>query len=351
MRSPGSLVTVDGSYGEGGGGIVRTALAMAALTQQSVKIAGVRSGTPYPGIDIEDLVIARALAQSCQAEMTGAEIGSDTLTFHPTARPKSLTGVLEFPPGTRKPNALVALSSLIPVLARSGGYSVISCEGETYGTNSLTFDYFSGVGTAAYRKMGLYALPDQVKAGFGRESAGLVSLDIEPSALSGVSWGTRGSLLSCRAVVTTAELPSAIGQRGSAHLELLGRQANVPIAVETSQVQSDRPGAFVTVWAQYERGVGGTTACGQKGVRMETLAQQAFDNLLTWMESDATVDPYVADLMLIPASIAEGETTFKTSRLTSRFLTSVWVVKQFLPIHITVRGKENSPGTVSIHRD
>ncbi len=351
MRSPGSLVAIDGSYGEGGGSIVRTALAMSALTQQSVKIASIRAGTPYPGLDVEDLVIANALAQSCQAECTGLEIGSETLVFHPTSRARSLTGVLEVPTTTRMPNSLIVLSSLLPVLARSGGYSTISCQGETYGTNALTFDYFANVGLYACRKMGIYAFPTLQTASFGRESGGDVSFDIEPSAINGVNWSQRGRLLSCLATVVTAELPNMVGQRGVAHLELMGRGANVPIEAEAIRVSSQRPGAFVTVWAQYENGAAGTTAIGQKGVRMESLAQNAFDNLMTWMSGDASVDPYLADLFLIPAVLAVGETTFKTSRLTQRFLTSVWVVKQFVPIHITVRGKEDSPGTVSIRRE
>lgn len=351
MRSPGSLVAIDGSYGEGGGSIVRTALAMSALTQQSVKISSIRAGTPYPGLDVEDLVIATALAQSCQAESTGLEIGSDTLVFHPTARPRSLTGVLEMPKTTRLPNAMIVLASLLPVLSRSGGYSSITCAGETYGSNALTFDYFAHVGLYACRKLGIYAFPELKMAGFGRESGGEVSIDIEPSAINGINWSQRGRLVSCQATVVTAELPNMVGQRGVAHLELMGRGANVPIEAEAVRVTAQRPGAFVTVWAHYENGTAGTTAIGQKGVRMEALAQNAFDNLMTWMSNDATVDPFLADLILIPAVLAEGETSFKTSRLTQRFLTSVWVVKQFVPIHITVRGKEDTPGTVSIRRE
>ncbi len=348
MRSPGSLVTIDGSYGEGGGGTVRTALAMSALTQQSVKIASVRSGTPYPGLDVEDLAIAKAIAQSCQAECTGLEIGGDTLVFHPTARPRSLTGILEVPDSNRTPNTLVVLSSLLPVLARSHGYSAITCEGETYGSNVLTYDYFANVALYAYRKLGLYAFPDQRLSGFGRESRGEVSLDIEPSAITGINWATRGRLVQCRAAVTTAELPSAVGMRGVSHLELMGKTIGIPIEAEAIRTHGDRQGAYVTVWAQFEAAAAGFTAMGQKGVRIESLAQHAFDALMTWMEGDATVDPYLADLLLIPAILADGDTTFKTSRLTGRFLTSVWVAKQFVPIHVTVRGKEDSPGTVTV---
>ncbi len=68
------------------------------------------------------------------------------------------------------------------------------------------------------------------------------------------------------------------------------------------------------------------------------------------MKTDATVDPYLADQLLLAAISAEGETTFKTSSLTQRFLTMAWVIKQFVPIHITVKGKEGDPGLVTIKR-
>lgn len=350
MATAGSLVALDGSHGEGGGGLFRTALAMSALTQQSVKITGIRSGTAFPGMDVEDVVLARALATSCDGECVGLELGSDTLVFHPTARPCNLNGQLEAPEGPRKANALVVLSSLLGVLGKAGAYSSIACSGETYGANALTYDYFANVSLYACRKMGLYAFTEQARAGFGRESDGLVTMDIEPSGIDHLDWGMRGKLVGCKAVVSTSQLPSAIGQRGVAHLSNLAGNFGLPIEVDWKDVPSDRPGAFVTVWALYEHGAGGATSIGQKGLRVEALAQSAFQTLTKWMETDSTVDPHLPDQILIPAVLAEGDVTFKTSRLTSRFLTSVWVVKQFLPIHLTVRGKEDGPGVVTIRR-
>ena len=96
--------------------------------------------------------------------------------------------------------------------------------------------------------------------------------------------------------------------------------------------------------------MGGATAMGQRALRIETLAHTAFEGMLEWLGTDATVDPYLADQILIPGCMADGETTFRTSRLTERLLTSIWVIKQFLPIHITVRGTENHPGVIAIKR-
>ncbi len=346
MPSAGALVTIDGAHGEGGGALLRTALTMAALTQQPVRVNNVRGGTKYPGLDPEDLTLLRALVHACAAEVTGAEQGSGTLSFLPTRAPRGVPDRVETfrNEGKRGANAPVVLTSLLPVLARSGVYSTLLAEGETYGSHALSYDYFANVTLGALRRMGLYAYPSLEMAAFGREAAGEVGLDVEPSVLQGLQWTDRGRLIGVRAIVTTGGLPPQVGSRALSHLKSLAQNVNAPLEAEHQEVESSGPGAFVTVWAVYDRAMGGGAAMGARGVRIETLAQSAFEEALEWMASDATVDPFLADQILLPAVFAEGDTVFKVSHLTSRFLTAVWVVKQFTPIHITVRGGEGSRG-------
>lgn len=350
MAGSGSLVVLDGSYGEGGGNLVRTALSMAAMTQQSVRITRVRGATAYPGIDIEDFLLAEALAQVCKAETPGLELGSNTLTFHPTIRPKAFKGVLHSGETGRNPNALVLQSTLAPILARSGALSSIQAYGETYASNSLTYDYFARVALPALAAMDIYGYPELLRAGFGREFEGEVSLEIEPSAIKGLKWEDRGRLKECRCVIVTSNLPPSVAERGESHLKRLSTSAGVPIAIDHVDAPAAQSGAFVTCSALYQNGAGGSTAMGTKGLRMEHLVQNAFESLLRWMATDATVDPYLADQLLLPACFAEEPSVFKTPRLTKRFLTGVWVVKQFLPIHLTVKGKEDGPGIVTVRR-
>jgi RNA 3'-terminal phosphate cyclase (ATP) len=353
MISTGSLVLIDGSHGEGGGALVRTALAMAALTQQAVRIDQVRNGTNHPGIDIEDLTLIKALAKSCGAEVTGAEHGSQTISFLPTRSCGGLKDALDVNSNdqpNRVPNANVLLNALLPILARSGVYSHVSLSGETYGAHSLCFDYFSNVTLGAQRRFGLYAFPEQTVAGFGREGGGEVSLEVEPSALAAIDWSKRGDLIAARAVIAIGELPMTVAHRGLAHLTNLGINAKIPFEVDIVGVDSRKSGVCITTWVEYQNGIGGATAMGAKGVRIEAVAQAAFEDTLEWVRSGCSVDAYLADQILPTAVFAEGETTFTVSRLTKRFLTIVWVVKQFLPIHITVKGSEGEPGEVTIRR-
>lgn len=347
-----TLVKIDGTHGEGGGALVRTALLMSALTQQPTQIECVRGATNYPGLDSEDVTLARALADICQAETTGAEIGSETISFHPTSPPRGFKGRIESErnESQRGANSLVVLNSLLPVLARSGVYSSLIVEGETYGANALSYDYFANVTLAALKKIGLYAFPELVRAGFGRESNGSVALDVEPSSLAGLVWTDRGSLQAVKAVVATSSLQPSVGDRISSHLTRMAQNAGLKLRVEKWDVEANGRGAFVTAWATYERGMGGGTAIGGQGIRAEAMAQKAFEELYAWMATPSTVDPYLGDQLLLPLVLAESSSVFSVSCLTQRFLTMVWVVKQFTPIHITVRGAENGAGTVTIQR-
>ncbi len=346
-----SVANIDGAHGEGGGALLRTALVLSALTTIPVHIRSVRGGTKFPGVDAEDRVLAEALALSCRAEISGFERGSDSITFTPTQRSVGFrTRVGAVAGDERSANALVLLSALAPLAAKSGRFSTFSLEGETFGMNTLGFDAFEHSTASVWEDIGLYCSVSQANAGFGRESCGLVHAEIEPSVLNGIDWPTRGSLISAHAVVSTSDLGKTVGQRAASHILRLAQSANIPMTFSHNEVEGRGPGFHCTCVARFERGCGSGSAIGARGLRAEMVAQQAFEGMFNWMRSDATVDPNLADQLLVPLCVAESSSTFKVSRLTRRFLTQIWVIKQFAPIRITVHGSEDNPGVVSIER-
>lgn len=351
MAALGAPIILDGSHAGGGGAIVRTAVALSALTQQALRVQNVRGGLDYPGLSVEDVTIVRAMQSLCKAETVGLQVGSNEFSFLPTHRPRGVDASLPWSEqGDSGPCAPIVLNSLLAPLARGGKYATLEAEGETYGNGILTFDYFANVTLGIARRMGVYAHADLLEAGFGRGSKGLVRLEVEPSAIVGVEWTTRGRMIALRASITTANLATAVAQRAETHLANLAKHADLPIICESHEVPSKTTGAFVTVWAEFERGIGGATFMGKKGVRMEAVAQGAFDRALAWIKSETSVDEFLADQVLLLAAIADGGTSFSVPRLTGRFLSTVWVIKHFLPIRITVKGKEGEPGWITIRR-
>jgi RNA 3'-terminal phosphate cyclase (ATP) len=344
---------INGTFGEGGAALMRTALAAASLTQQPVRIHHVRGATRKPGITSEDLTFVHALEVITQAKLAGADLRSDDLTFIPTRGPKSIVtrmDIQEHEKGTQPGNALVLASSLLPVLARAGGYSKLLIHGETYNPNTLTFDVFERGTLRALARMGLVAFARQEVAGFGFGGHGEVTVEIEPSVPNAIQWGDRGSLRTIEVVVVTGELPETIADRGANYAAARFHEMGLPVEVDAVTVSSRTPGAYVTIVGEFERGFGTGTAIGAKGVRIERVVDQAIEQFLEWYQTSATVDPFLADHLLLPAVLCEEPSLFTVSRVTPRLLTMAWVIKQFFPIHLTILGIEGEPGTVRISR-
>lgn len=348
-----SPIILDGTHGEGGGALVRAALAMSALTQQPLRITSVRGNLRAQGLQSEDLAILEALKLSCHAETTGIELGSTEFSFLPTRRPRALDTFIKVPDAYDGPghaNALVVINALLPVLARTGAYSFLNVEGETFGLNAIGYDSFVSSTLGAMARMGLHVEADQLETGFGRASRGTVRVEIEPSVLEGVDWSSRGEMLSARAVLTIGELSESLSDRAVSYLSKLAHAAKLDLEIDVVRVKSQTPGVHLTITGEFERAYGGSQAMGAKGLRIETVVQTGFEKFMYWLRSESTVDEYLIDQLIIAAAIADSPSTFKVQRLTQRFLTTVWVIKQFLPIHITVKGHEGDPGTVTVRR-
>lgn len=346
-------VSLNGSFGEGGGALLRTAVAMSALTQQPLSLYSVRGALRKPGLTSEDLTFIDAIGDSTRAEVAGAGLSSDELLFRPKTLARALNGVYDVAShekGKVPGNAQILLGGMLPILARAGGYSEVAVRAETHNEKTIGFDAFERVTLPAMRRFGLYAFPRLVEPGFGFAAHGEVVLEIEPSSLTAVDWSERGVLVRVGAAVSTGDLGERVGGLAESAVTEAAKARGLELECDVSAHSSKSKGATVTVWAEFERGFGsGTAALGREGSIEETAAL-AFHRFTEWFDTPATVDAYLADQLLLLAIQAEGKTVLTTPMVTQRLLTMAWVVRQFMPIHITVLGREGEPGTVTIER-
>ena len=77
------MLTIDGSHGEGGGQILRTAVALSAIKKVPIKVENIRANRPKPGLKPQHLTAMRAAAELCGAELSGDSIGSQNIEFVP----------------------------------------------------------------------------------------------------------------------------------------------------------------------------------------------------------------------------------------------------------------------------
>lgn len=353
MRQAAQHIPINGAHGEGGSAVLRTALVMSSLTQQPTRIFNVRGGTRKKGLTPEDLTIVEVLRASVKAEVEGDELGNDELVFEPrrAARAVHMTADVQSIQGGKVPgNAVVVAQAVAAVLARTGAYSSLQLFGETHNNNMMTYDSFEKTCIPAIARQGIYAFPTLSSAGFGYAGRGNLSVEIEPSGLNPVVWDRRGGLMRYGVVVTHCDAPNPtvreIFATAAQKLQKLGNQPDL----EDTEIHGPESGIGVTFFAWFENGFGSGSACWNKGTSGSAVVERAWENFSGWLNSEATVDAYLADQLLIPAVMTEGRSFYSTPTVTRRLVSMASVVKQFMPIHVTVKGREGTPGQVIVER-
>lgn len=345
-----TAIQIDGSHGEGGGSIIRTALGMASLTGQAVSVYNARGGLRKSGTNSVDMAIAHILAQATKADVV-VKLGGESLHFAPKQRLGAVRERVDMgriAKGSHSGSAVLILQSLMTPLARAGAMSRVVCRGGTHVPFSPTYEYFRLVTLRAMAKMGIYAVSSIESAGYNLRSSGEITLEVEPSVFNGIDFTRRGSEKGLHAVIVTSELPETVGLRGVARCNELSRKDGLNVRTEFMKLRSSTPGAAVTLAAEFEHGFGGAQSLGERGKPIEEVVEEAYYAFVHWLNGEHGTDEFLADQLLLPAVFSGSPCAYTTSRITSTLLTTAWVIKQMMPARITILGEEGEPGEVRI---
>jgi RNA 3'-terminal phosphate cyclase (ATP) len=334
------MLHLDGSYGEGGGQILRTALSLAALTETPVRIEAIRAGRPKPGLRPQHLTAVQALARVARAEVTGAGLGSQALTFRPRLPQggRYLFNVAE-KTGSAGSVCLIA-QALLPPLLRAGTPTTLTLQGGTHVPWSPPAHYLSLVFLPALALLGAEVQMALERWGWYPRGGGEVRLEIKPArAFTGVQWRTPAPPSAFQALSAGANLPEHVARRQAARLAARLGEA-LPVAVIPAGGQG--PGSLVCLWGPRA----GFSALGARGKPAETVADEAADAYQTFRKSGAALDRHLADQLLLYLALAPGPSAVTTEAVTSHLLTNVWVIEQFLGPTFEVRGNPGEPGEI-----
>lgn len=345
----GASVTIDGSWGEGGGQILRSTLALSLLSGRPARIERIRAGRPNPGLQAQHLTGLRAATAISSAWVEGARIGSAGIWFAPGP---VRSGDHLFDVGAERASAgsvsLVAQTVLLPLALRGGGRSTLRLRGGTHVPWSPSFHYLRDVYLPLLASLGLRAEAHLHRWGFYPRGQGEMTLTVEPSpGLRPRSFDERGPLREVRGLSAVCSLPRSIAvrQRDSA-LRLL-REEGLAAEVEVEEAQGLGQGTFIFLVARFEEVAAGFSALGERGKPAEQVGEEAARALLAHYRSGAALDPHLADQALLPLALA-GACSFTTSRVTRHLLTNLWVLQQFLPVRARLEGEEGREGRVSL---
>jgi RNA 3'-terminal phosphate cyclase (ATP) len=340
------LIPIDGSYGEGGGQILRTSLSLAALTGQAVEIVNIRAGRAKPGLQPQHLASVRAAAKICSAHLEGDAAGSTRLAFKPQSPP--LPGRYHFDIRTAGAATLVAQTVLVP-LAHAEGGSQVTITGGTHVPHAPPAEYLEAVYLPALRYAGLDAVFDYPRAGFLPKGGGEVRLEVRPAPeVRPVDFSERGKLKTLRAFVLSAALPEHVRERGAATVERFMKGVGRPVVVERRDRPSLGPGAAVVLAAECEGGFAGFTSLGAPGKPMEKVAREPCEAFMAWWSSGAACDEHLADQFALPMALTAGESRWTTPVVTEHLRTVLWVVQHFLPVEVALTEPEKGPAMVAL---
>jgi RNA 3'-terminal phosphate cyclase (ATP) len=348
---------IDGSHGEGGGQILRTALSLAAIAARPLRVTNIRAGRAKPGLAAQHVVAARAMAALCKARLTGDALGSQSLTFMPggpVGAGDYFFDVAEARPGGSAGSTTLILQTVLLALALCGGRSTVTIRGGTHMAWAPPYDYIRDVWAPALSRTGIDATVELrawgwYPAGGGEIQATVAGLGPRfEGRIRPIGIIDRGALGAVAGRAVTARLPSHIAQRmadrARAALEGLG----VPIRIEPQTVSASCPGAGLFLVARYEHIACGFSALGERGKSSEAVADEAVARLLGHHRSGAALDSHLADQILAPLSFAAGRSHFSTERITPHLETNAWVIEQFRLAGVTIEPASDGVGLVTV---
>jgi RNA 3'-terminal phosphate cyclase (ATP) len=341
---PGSkLVTLDGSSGEGGGQILRTALTLSLLTGRPFRIVKIRANRDKPGLRPQHLKAVEAAAMLGNAEVIGGSAGSRDLTFRPgQLEPRDLRVDI----GTAGATALVLQTLHLPLALRATGPVRLTLTGGTYNESAPSFPFLEATWRAHLAGLGMPVALAMPRAGFYPEGGGTLEAWIEPAIPQALVLENRGELVKIRGMAETNKLHSGIRLRMLEHavaeLEARGFSAEI----DSYQIAGPSPGASITLIAEFSNSPPAAfVGLGKRGKSAELVADDAVGQVLDYLEAgEAAVDLHSADQILLPLAFAEGRSVFTVTQVTEHLRTNVETIGAFLDRPIRIEAVEDGQG-------
>jgi RNA 3'-phosphate cyclase len=327
------VIEVDGAYGEGGGQLLRTAVALSALTGKALRLANVRAGRPRPGLAPQHLAAVRAVAAACGARCEGLELRSTALSFEPRLRPGG--GELRVDIGTAGSVTLV-LQALLPLLLGAPRPSRVVITGGTDVRQAPSWDYFREVTLGLLGRMRARVRASAARRGYYPRGGGEVAVEVEPGLPAPLVMRDKPGAWRIAGDAHVANLPAEIAARmRGAALAALGTEATVRDRA-LGPGEAVGSGGAVTLWAECAAGLLGASRVAERGVRAEALGAAAGGELAADLAGGATLDVHAADQVLVHMAMAQGASTFTARTVSSHARTAMWLLPQFLPVRFTV---------------
>ena len=369
------MIEIDGSYGEGGGQILRTALSLSCLFRKPFRVFNIRKGRKKPGLRPQHLTSVRAVQLLSNAEVAGDNTGSTELVLSPS---EVRGGDFFFDIGTAGSTSLV-LQTLIPSLVFSpphpplgkggrGGVSfgkggngrllkeksTVTLKGGTHVPFSPSFHYLSEVFAPFLKRIGIEIRLTIESYGFYPKGGGKIKAEVFPAQdIKPLNILERGHMTGLRGYSGVGNLPLSIAERQrNALAEKIHSEINdlgCAIDIELLNVSTPGQGTFIFLLSESEHSTAGFTSLGERGKRAEVVGEEAATEFLNYYETASALDPHISDQVVLYLSLCKEGSVFTTSCITEHLMTNLWVIGLFHEFRYSVEGEVGKPGIVRIN--
>jgi RNA 3'-terminal phosphate cyclase (ATP) len=337
------MIVIDGSEGEGGGQVLRTALSLSLVTGQPFRIENIRANRSRAGVMRQHVTAVEAACAIGGTECEELAVGASTLSFAPG---KVKPGEHHFAVGTAGSTSLV-LQTILPPLMLADAPSRLVLEGGTHNIYAPPFNFIDRVLLPILNRMGPTISARLVRHGFYPAGGGRIEVDVQPSrSLSRLDLLERGELRSANARAVVAALPVEIAAR---ELEAVAQILGWPEEARRIEQLPERigPGNILMLEAVFDHATELMSGFGKLGVPAQAVGEQAAKRMAGYLASNAVAGPYLADQLLLPMALAGGG-SFTTVKPSAHARTGAEVIARFLPISVTFEEKQDGHHLVTI---
>ena len=337
-----NLLQIDGSYGEGGGQILRTSLTMSMLTGTPIQISNIRAKRSKPGLKAQHLACIHAAQTISNAEISGAKPNSQQIIF----RPNSIkAGDYHFRIGTAGSTTLL-MQTVAPALMTLNKKSTMIFEGGTHTQWAPTYDFIAQAYLPMLKRMGVAIEVNIERYGFYPQGGGQWSATIKPSSpIQALKVLERGELLSQKAVITCCKIPEHVPKREI--LTLLPHTQWSAKDFKRQWVNGLAGGNVISLRLFYENCSEVIDTLGRKGLASHIVANNAAKLLRQYLKTDAPIGEYLADQLLLPMAIAKGG-VFRTTTPSQHTFSNRKIIEVFTGQYFKFEKVSNNMWEISL---
>ena len=334
------MIEVDGAHGEGGGQLLRMAVALSALTDTPVRVVRIRAGRPTPGLAAQHVTAVDAVTRLCGGEATGLVVGSSTIEFRPG---RLAPGRFSFDVGTAGSVTLI-LQALLPVAAAAGGPVRVRLVGGTDVRWSPPIDYFGRVFLPLVRRLGARVDMEILRRGYYPRGGGIVEVAIEPTrSWSSFAVSEGGDIQRVRGIAHASNLPEDVPRRMK-HAALRRLHGIPDVKVEERVYRGEEAigqGGALVLWAEAETRLLGSDSLAERGKPSEKIGEETAASLRAEMEAAATLDVHASDQLLVYLARGDSPSRFRVQAVSGHLETMMWLIPQFLSCRFAVTREGN----------